>query len=109
MDPISNNQMNSMYQAPAGKSPEHKTSTLSIVILLIIAIIVAILGFGRINNLKDEDAKLKQQDSMRQQSEQSRARAEQNRKAQDANILNDLNDISADTSASEMTKIESSF
>lgn len=108
MDPKINNQMNSMYQAPVGQ-PTHKTSIVSIIILLIIAIIVAVLGFGRINNIKEEDAKAKSQATAQQQATQARTQAIQARKAQDANILNDLNDISADASAEDMTKIDSSF
>ena len=55
MDQVKN-QMNSVYQAPMQQGG-HKTSLLSIIVLLIIAIIVAVLGFGRINALKQEDAR----------------------------------------------------
>lgn len=55
MDPVKN-QMNSVYQAPMQQGG-HRTSLLSIIVLLIIAIIVAVLGFGRINALKQEDSR----------------------------------------------------
>ncbi|MCF7865259.1 MAG: hypothetical protein K9M11_02030 [Candidatus Pacebacteria bacterium] len=109
MDPKTNNQMNSMYQAPVGPQPEHKTSIVSIVILLIIAILVAVLGFGRINNLKEEAAKINNQNMMQQKSAQDRQRAEQAKKVEDASILNDLDNISADENAEDMTKIDASF
>lgn len=91
------------------QQPTHKTSIVSIVILLIIAIIVAVLGFGRINNIKEQDVQAKKQAMTQQQAAESRMKAEQMRKTQDANILNDLNGLSAESSAEEMTKIESSF
>lgn len=89
--------------------PTHKTSIVSIVVLLIVAIIVAILGFGRINSIKEEDAKIKKQNAAQQQSAVSRAQAEKMQKAQDANILKDLTDISTGASAEDMTQIETSF
>jgi predicted Holliday junction resolvase-like endonuclease len=110
MDPISNNQMNSVYQAPVGKQPAHRTSIVSIVILLIIAIIVAVLGFGRINNIKEEDARAKAELDTQQQSAQAQVKAEQARRAQDANMVNDLNSISStSTTVQEKSQIDSSF
>jgi type II secretory pathway pseudopilin PulG len=91
------------------QQPTHKTSIVSIIVLLVIAIIVAILGFGRINSIKEQDLNANRQNAAQQQSAISREKAEQIRKAQDANILKDLNDISTESSADEMTKIEASF
>lgn len=102
--------MNSMYQAPVGQHPSHRTSIASIVILLIIAIIVAVLGFGRISNIKEEDARAKADAEMQQQSAQSRVQAEQAQRAQDANMLNDLNEISStSTTVEEKSQIDSAF
>lgn len=100
--------MNPTNQAPMGQ-PQHKTSTLTIIILLIIAVIVAVLGFGRINSLKEESARMNKQMSSQQQAAESRKKAEQARRTQDANILKDLNEISAESSTQEKAQIDSAF
>ncbi len=112
MDPITNNQMNSMYQAPLGQQPVHRTSIVSIVILLLIAIIVAVLGFGRINSMKEEQAKMMQKEAeqaqMIQKEAQNRAAIQAQAEA-DANILTDLENISSDTNDEDMKDLESAF
>lgn len=45
-----------MYKSPMGQSG-HKSSVLALIILLAIAIIVAVLGFGRIKTIKQEEAR----------------------------------------------------
>lgn len=109
MDPIANNQMNSMYQAPLGQQPVHKTSIISIVILLLIAIIVAVLGFGRINNMKEEQAVMMQKEAEQAQMIQMEAQATADAKADEASILTDLENISSETNDGDIAEIEAAF
>ncbi len=112
MDPITNNQMNSMYQSPLGQQPVHRTSIVSIIILLLIAIIVAVLGFGRISSMKEEQAKMMQKDAEQAQMLQKQAQSQAAFDAQveaDANILTDLENISSDTNDEDMKDLESAF
>ncbi len=112
MNPTSN-QMNSMYQSPLGAQPKHKTSVLSIVVLLLIAGIIAVLGFGRINNMKEEEMKM-----MQQQADQARMMQEQNQAtdnsaaAEDdasADVLVELEAMDADTNDADIRTMESAF
>jgi Tfp pilus assembly protein PilO len=109
MDPITNNQMNSMYQAPLGQQPVHRTSIVSIIILLLIAIIVAVLGFGRINSMKEEQTKMMQKEAEQARMIQMEAQATAAAKADEASILTDLENISVDSNAEEIADIEAAF
>lgn len=97
MDPVKN-QMNSMYQAPMQQGG-HRTSMLSIIILLIIAIIVAILGFGRINALKQEDARARMNPPV--------SKAQPSPKVDVSAELDTV--LSNDTSASDTSDIDAAF
>lgn len=109
MDPITNNQMNSMYQAPLGQQPVHRTSIVSIIVLLLIAIIVAVLGFGRINSMKEEQAKMIQKESEQARMIQMEAKATAAAKADEASILTDLENISSETNDEDIAEIEAAF
>lgn len=109
MDPITNNQMNSMYQAPLGQQPVHRTSIVSIIVLLVIAIIVAVLGFGRINSMKEEQAKMIQKESEQARMIQMEAKATAAAKADEASILTDLENVSSETNAGDIAEIEAAF
>lgn len=109
MDPIVNNQMNSMYQAPLGQQPVHRTSILSIIVLLLIAIIVAVLGFGRINSMKEEQAKMMQKEADQARMIQMETQATAAAKADEASILTDLENISTESNDADMAEIEAAF
>ena len=109
MDPITSNQMNSMYQAPLGQQPTHRTSIVSIIILLVIAIIVAVLGFGRIDSMKEEQAKAIQKEAEQARMIQMEAQAAAAAKASEASILTDLENISAETNDGDIAEIEAAF
>jgi amino acid permease len=109
MDPIINNQMNSMYQAPLGQQPVHRTSTISIIILLVIAIIVAVLGFGRINSMKEEQAKIMQKEAEQARMIQVQAQSAAAAKASEASILTDLENISSESNDGDIAEIEAAF
>lgn len=109
MDPITNNQMNSMYQAPLGQQPVHRTSIVSIIVLLLIAIIVAVLGFGRINSMKEEQAKMIQKEAEQARMIQVEAQATAAAKTNDASILTDLENISSETNTQDIAEIEAAF
>lgn len=109
MDPITNNQMNSMYQAPLGQQPVHRTSIISIIVLLLIAIIVAVLGFGRINSMKEEQAKTVQKEAEQARMIQMQAQAAANAKAEEASILTDLENVSSETNDADIKSLESAF
>ena len=101
MDPVKN-QMNSVYQAPMQQGG-HKTSILSIIILLVIAIIVAVLGFGRINELKQEDARASM-DNQTQPTVQHAAPAPA------VDVSAELDNVTSnDTSASDTSAIDAAF
>lgn len=109
MDPITNNQMNSTYQAPLGQQPVHRTSIVSIIVLLLIAIIVAVLGFGRINSMKEEQAKTVQKEAEQARMIQTQAQAAANAKAEEASILSDLENVSSETNDDDIKSLESAF
>lgn len=109
MDPITNNQMNSMYQAPLGQQPVHRTSIVSIIVLVLIAIIVAVLGFGRINSMKEEQAKMIQKEAEQARMIQMEAQATAAAKANEASILTDLKNISSETNTQDIAEIEAAF
>ncbi len=112
MDPITNNQMNSMYQAPLGQQPTHRTSIISIIVLLLIAIIVAVLGFGRINSMKEEQVKMMQKEAKQAEMIQMEAKnraAIRARAEADANILMDLENISSGSNEEDIKSLESAF
>ncbi len=109
MDPIVNNQMNSMYQAPLGQQPVHRTSILSIIVLLLIAIIVAVLGFGRINSMKEEQAKMIQKEADQARMIQIETQATAAAKADEASILTDLENISTESNDKDIAEIEAAF
>lgn len=109
MDPITNNQMNSMYQAPLGQQPVHRTSIISIIVLLLIAIIVAVLGFGRINSMKEEQAKIMQKEAEQARMIQMQAQSAAAAKAEEASILSDLENVSSETNDDDIKSLESAF
>lgn len=112
MDPITNNQMNSMYQAPLGQQPVHKTSIITIIVLLLITIIVTVLGFGRIKNMKEEQVKMIQKEAKQAEMIQMEARKQAAIKAQaeaDANILSDIENVSSTSIEQDIKSIESAF
>lgn len=109
MDPIVNNQMNSMYQAPLGQQPVHRTSILSIIVLLLIAIIVAVLGFGRINSMKEEQTKTIQKEAEQARMIQIETQATAAAKADEASILTDLENISTESNDKDIAEIEAAF
>ncbi|MBP6974338.1 MAG: hypothetical protein KBB54_00125 [Candidatus Pacebacteria bacterium] len=112
MDPIVNNQMNSMYQAPL-QSAGHRTSILAVIVLLLIASIIAVLGFGRIKNMKEEDMKAQQAASVVQA--QNEAMQKQNAQnadniaTDDESILLDIEAVSGASSDADMKVIEAEF
>lgn len=109
MDPMNNNQMNSMYQSPLGQQPKHKTSIISIIVFLLIAIIVAVLGFGRINTIKEETDKLEMQNAKAAQEMEVKTKAMEEKQKDEANILSDLDAINIESNASDIAEIEAAF
>lgn len=111
MAPISKNQVNSVYQAPLGQPTGHRTSTVAIVILLVIAIIVAVLGFGRIKNIKEEETKLRNKQNAEMQAAYNRLRVQQENQKRDASIISELENINANASSSteDIATIEAAF
>lgn len=95
MNPV--NQMNSMYQSPLQQNNSHKSSILAIIIFLIIAIIVAVLGFGRIGTLKNEDAAARQSNKQNTKTQQ------------DVNVFSELDATLAADSKSDTDKIDQEF
>jgi uncharacterized protein HemX len=109
MDPINNNQMNSMYQSPLVQQPKHKTSVVSVIVLLLIASIVAVLGFGRVNTIKEEADKLELQNAKTSQEMESKTKAMEEKKKAEANILSDLDAINIESNASDIAEIDAAF
>ena len=112
MNPTSN-QMNSIYQSPLGQQPVHRTSIISIIVLLLIAIIVAVLGFGRINNMKEEEARMMQQEQeasrMRTEQMQNQTQTTEQTSDASADVLLELNSMDGDTNDADIKTMESAF
>ena len=112
MDPFNTtNQMNSMYQPPVQQAPKHRTSLVAVIVFLIIAIIVTVLGFGRINSMKEEDARLQSEQARQAQmtaQKNAQIRA-QNEAISEESILKDLENINSSSNTADVTAIEAEF
>lgn len=112
MDPFnSNNQVNSMYQPPVQQNQGHKTSVVAILVFVIIAVLVAVLGFGRIHNMKEEDAKAAAEQARQAQitANKNAAMKAQAAKLSEDNILKELNAIDSASNTEAIKAIESAF
>lgn len=97
------NQMNSMYQSPLQQNNSHKSSLWAMIIFLIIAIIVAVLGFGRIGALKDEDA------AARQAAKQAAEASMKKQQADNIDVFAEINTTIESDSKSDTDKIDQEF
>lgn len=99
-----------MYQPPA-QQQGHKTSVVAILVFVLIAILVTVLGFGRINSMKEEDARLQAEQARQAQITASKnaAMKAEAEKLSEENILNELNTLDSASNTADIKAIEAEF
>ncbi len=94
------NQMNSIYRPMTPRPKGHRTSLIAIIVFLIIAIIVAVLGFGRIKDIKHDDA---------QRGAQQNSQAPRSAPLSDSQVYSEIEAVSTTDISGDTEGLDSEF